>query len=115
MSNVKIGSQWETLVELQTKREYYAMVAIGWDRIAIAGGWDLESRSFLDSVSVWNLRTKEWSTYKMKEARKGCAAVAIEEKLYVFGGWNRDYRRLSSCEYWDLSIDRGTSESVSLS
>ena len=50
----------------------------------------------------------------MKEARIDCAAVSIEEKLYVFGGWNEDNRHLSSCECLDLSVDNDTSESVSI-
>ena len=119
ISKVKIGLEWETLVELPKEREdsarkSYAMVTIGSGRIAIVGGWDDESRSPLKSVLVWNLRTKEWSTYEMKERRESCAAVAIEEKLYVIGGFNENDGRLSSCECLDLSVDSDTSESVSL-
>ena len=99
-------------MELPKPCEFYAMVAIGWDRIAIVGG-ERHGRP-LRSVSVWHVRTKKWSTYEMKEARSACAAVAIEEKLYAFGGWNRDNGDLSSCECLDLSVDSDTSESVSL-
>ena len=89
-------------MELSKQRTLYAMVAIGWDRIAIVGG------------IVVGTETKQWSTYEMKEGRVGCAAVAIKEKIYVFGGYKLGVGRLSSCECLDLSVDNGTSESVSI-
>ena len=62
--------------------------------IAIVGGFDVEFDDAAQSVSVWNFETKEWSTYEMKEARSARAAVAIDEKIYVFGGGSS--ARLSS-------------------
>ena len=72
-------------MELPKHRGFDAMVAIGWDRIAIVGGYTMESMTFLKSLLVWNVQTKQWSNYEMKEARSACAAVAvaIEEKLYT--------------------------------
>ena len=75
MSNVKVkmGSQWETLVELPKERKEDAMVAIGWDRIAIVGGYTMESMTFLKSLLVWNVQTKQWSNDEMKEAHLLCS------------------------------------------
>ena len=65
-------------------------------------------------IAVWSFGTKQWSTCEMKEGRVGCAAVAIKEKIYVFGGYKLGVGRLSSCECLDLSVDSDTSESVSI-
>ena len=82
--NFRIGNEWKTLLKIPKKRYDYAMVAIGNDRIAIVGGW-LDGK-IVDLVDLYNLQSKEWSSFKMKEKRSLCAAVAIDEKLYVFGG-----------------------------
>ena len=86
-------------MEPAKKRYYYAMVAIGNNRIAIVGGESGEG--FLDMVEIYHLKRKEWSSFKMKEKRNDCAAVAIDEKLFVFGGRGVE-GLLSSCEMHDL-------------
>ena len=98
-SKIRIGNEWKPLVELPQERFYYAMVGIGSNRIAIVGGYDGKSK---DCVDTYNLESKEWATFKMKEHREDCAAVAIDEKLFIFGGL-RAYDCLSSCEVHDLS------------
>ena len=45
MLNIKIGSEWETFGEFPKERYYYAMVAIGLDRVAIVGGEDKHIQS----------------------------------------------------------------------
>ena len=53
MSKVKFGSYWEILMELAEPRDKYAMVAIGWDRVALVGGSNHNDRSeYLDSVLI---------------------------------------------------------------
>ena len=61
ISKVKIGLEWETLVELPKERRYYAMVAIGRDSIAIVGGWDLDD---LKSVPKWSIAMVKCSALK---------------------------------------------------
>ena len=60
MSGVKIGLEWETLVELPKERTDYAMVAIGWDRIAIVGGWVVRHNA---------LRSCWYGIYKQRSGR----------------------------------------------
>ena len=88
-------------------RSSYALTAIGNDRIALVGGY--ASGAYLDSVDVWSLSTKAWKTYKMKDKRRNCSAVAIDETLFIFGGFD-GIGRLSSCEMLDLSVEKSESK-----
>ena len=57
-------------MQVEARRSCYALTAIGNDRIAIVGGF--AKGEWLDSVDVWNLSTKKWKSYKMKEKRSDC-------------------------------------------
>ena len=52
---------------------------------------------------MFDLATNEWNPIlNMKEARWGCAACAISDKLYVIGGQiDKDEGYLSSVEVFD--------------
>ena len=66
-SKIRIGNEWKALEKLAKKRHAYAMVAVGNNRIAIVGGQVVGSGEHLDSIDVYHLQTKKWSTYKTKE------------------------------------------------
>ena len=97
-AEIEFGTEWQPLVDLRKKREHYALVAIGSNRVAIVG-----PSNFVD---VWNIQTKAWKSYTLKKKRKRCAAVAIAERLYIFGG-EGDF---SCCEMLDLSVENVKSE-----
>lgn len=101
-------------------RSSFAMVAVGWDRIALVGGRKGCDGEPLDSVLVWNLRTKKWSNHTLKERRCDCAAVAIQEKLYILGGLTFDEEEdqlvdMSSFEMLDLSVESDTAKTRTVS
>ena len=97
-SKIRIGNEWKDLLKLPNQRDWYAMVAIGNNRIALVGG--SIKGEYVDSIDVYNLETKTWSTFCMKEKHGRCAAVAIDEKLFILGGWNGS-QCLSSCKTYD--------------
>ena len=56
-------------------------------------------------INIYDLETREWSSSMlllMNEKRDGFAAAAtIDEKLYIFGGIDKNAEFLySSCEMW---------------
>lgn len=99
-SQIRIGNKWEPFLDLPNKGYGYAMVPIRNNQIAVVGGY--KNGETQDSVDLYNLETGQWSSFKMKERRNYCAAVAIDNELFIFGGWN-GLKRLSSCEMYDLN------------
>ena len=83
------------------------MVAIGEHNIGFVGGchylWRTGAEQTFDTVSVYNLGTKAFWKFNMKEKRCHAAAVVIGNKLLIFGGEvNGTNQCLSSCESHEI-------------
>eukprot|EP00746_Dinoflagellata_sp_MGD_P050011 gnl/MRDRNA2_/MRDRNA2_224738_c0_seq1.p1 gnl/MRDRNA2_/MRDRNA2_224738_c0~~gnl/MRDRNA2_/MRDRNA2_224738_c0_seq1.p1 ORF type:complete len:176 (+),score=26.52 gnl/MRDRNA2_/MRDRNA2_224738_c0_seq1:77-529(+) len=67
------------------------------DKLYAIGGLNCQEDEVLDSVEVFDPSTGLWSSLPpMRAAREGHAAVAIDSKLYVIGGWD-----MASTEVFD--------------
>jgi len=105
--NIRIGMAWQAFSTVPENREAYAMVAIGEHNIGFVGGchylWRTGAEQTFDTVSVYNLGTKAFWKFNMKEKRCHAAAVVIGNKLLIFGGQvNGTNQCLSSCESHEL-------------
>ena len=91
-----INCKWSD-VDIRTKRRRFAVVYY-LDKIFIIGG--LDGRQALNSIGVYDpvSKTLVSSPIKMNEARCGHKVIAYKKKLFVFGGYDKDGRRLNSVE-----------------
>ena len=73
----------------------------GSDKIIVVGGND-KQWNVLSSVEMYDISSCEWTELPaLSQPKYRCAAIVIDDKLYVFGGYSRSY--LSECEVLDLS------------
>ncbi len=87
---------------MSTTREWPAAALLGQD-VYIAGGWNSDSGCL---SSCERLRSGEWTPIaSMNEKRRWSAMVAIDGKLFIFGGLNGG-RFPSSVECYDPERDR---------
>jgi len=59
----------------------------------------------LTSVEILNAQNVWKPLAPLNKKRECCAAVTIENKVFVFGGWNKDDNELNSCEMCDVSLN----------
>ena len=71
-------------------------------KMIVVGGRD-QDRRMLDSVEVYDFARWEWTLLPpLRRPREECAAIVVQNKLYVIGGFS-DGSYLSDCEVLDLS------------
>lgn len=104
MFDIEFASGWQHLAKLPSKRQGHTLVMVGKSSVAVIGGYDTTTTTYLNTVDVWDTRARVWTSFKLNEARGGCAAVSIGNQLYVIGGYNSAKKRLSSMEMIDLSL-----------
>ena len=73
----------------------------GSDKIIVVGGHD-KQHTRLSSVEMYDISSRKWTKLPpFRKPKYNCAAIVVNDKLYVFGGYSRSY--LSECEVLDLS------------
>lgn len=71
-------------------------------KMIVVGGRDRDRR-MLDSVEIYDFARWEWTLLPpLSRPREECAAIVVENKLYVIGGFS-DGSYLSDCEVLDLN------------
>jgi hypothetical protein len=81
------------------KRNQCCASRIG-DNIYVSGGYN-ESGS-LSTVERFNIPTRTWSILpSLLEARSDHISIAVDDRLYVLGGFNRGYDYVKSMEVFD--------------
>ena len=76
------------------------------DKIYVVGGFlQVKHLSSCEVFDPNSSSTKKWSKIpqEMKQGRSGCAAVGIDDKLYVMGGTMDHGHRLASMEVYDTT------------
>jgi hypothetical protein len=93
------------LPKLSSGRIGHSMVAAG-DKIYFIGGYlGLSNRAIAD-LEIFDLSKKAWTRGKsMAYRRSSQTAIALEGKIYVFGGANQKSEPLNSIEIYDIASD----------
>lgn len=81
-----------------------AAVALSATEIMVIGGQDDGTHGHLDTAEVYNVETNQWTLLPgtLSTPRSMCAAVRIEDRVYVMGGTSR-WEILNSCEVLELT------------
>jgi hypothetical protein len=83
--------QWDSSESKLSTWGHGTAIAFG-DTVLFVGGENLSENSVpLDSTMIYNLQNGSWKNNtipRMSSGRSGCAAVTVEESLYVLGGHN---------------------------
>jgi N-acetylneuraminic acid mutarotase len=103
-------NSWDVLKPMPTARVGFG-IALVKDTIYVMGGSDcyfsFNCGNPLDSVEAYDIRTGKWSTKApMPVAKSEVGVVALDGKIYAFGGYNRQRGGLlSSAEVYDTATD----------
>ena len=105
-------NKWTAIPDMEEARHGFAACAIG-NKLYVIGGHDDydddEYDVFLSEIEVFDTISQEWSSLpNMTIERSGCAAVAVGNKIYVFGG-GYNFRDILSCaEVYDVTTQEWT-------
>jgi N-acetylneuraminic acid mutarotase len=100
------GGVWIPAASLNTAR-YYAVASTlkdsnGIEKLYVMGGIGKDHTTILTSVEVYDLATKKWTLIApMRTARFGHTASTLNGKLYVMGGYDKNWNILNSVEVYD--------------
>ena len=83
--------EWEAVSGLDIPRDDFATAVIG-DQIWNFGGMSGDRGSRLDTIEIYNTRTDNWRLYDkvMPESLASFEAAAIGDKVFLFGGLDRN-------------------------
>jgi N-acetylneuraminic acid mutarotase len=85
----------------KTPRRMCGIAMWGSDKIIVVGGHD-KQHTRLSSVEMYDISSRKWTELSpLSQPKWNCAAIVVNHKLYVFGGFNGS--KLSECEVLDLS------------
>jgi N-acetylneuraminic acid mutarotase len=96
-----------TLGTMYNARKNHSTVVCG-SKLIIIGGCDSTEQSILRDVESFDLETTEQVVLaSMQTQRSLFAAVAISDKVYVFGGWGDYENSLKTVETYDMKNPSG--------
>ncbi|KNA10696.1 hypothetical protein SOVF_141860 [Spinacia oleracea] len=96
-----IMNKWFKGSSMIEPRCLFASASSG-DLAYVAGGIGLENKGILNSAERYDPVTRSWEPLpKMRNKRKMCSGVYMDEKFYVFGGQNQIGEVLTSAEVFD--------------
>lgn len=100
-----LATSWTRLdSQPQQHREDCGICSYGQDSVIVVGGHGPTSGDVLTSVERFDFSANQWSSLPdLTIERYACTAIAVNDILYVFGGKNRFYRKLDTCEVLNLS------------
>jgi N-acetylneuraminic acid mutarotase len=99
--SLQFSTSWRGLYSPRQLRQRCGMAMWGSDKILVVGGRD-EQLNDLRNVELYNIFSREWADLPpLRQPKRDCAAIVVNDKLYVFGGYSRWC--LSDCEVLDLS------------
>ena len=87
-------NRWAKIIDFPSHIPYHlegcAITADRGHRMYIVGG--VESGTITDTVLVYDINTgKQCGRTKMRQKRRNCSCIVIDNLLYAGGGWNGDY------------------------
>ena len=97
------GGGWLSCGTMTSARSYMSSVAIG-NNIYTFGG--TESGSVVDKVEMYDTSTESWSSKEeMPSGRYKHTALALQDKVYICGGYNSWGTAVSSIAIYDVDSD----------
>jgi len=99
---------YNVLPSTQIKRWGLSVVYNENHGLVVSGGYSIEQRQHLSTVEIFsnkhNNTEKKWKYLpSMNKKHHHCSSITIENKLFVFGGYNDDESFLSSNEMYDFN------------
>ena len=95
---------------MNSPRQWFGATSTNNGKIYVTGGSSfVKDPVMLSSAEVYDTVSNKWTSLpNMDEKREGCAAVSIDGKVYVVGGYDEHQRYLASCEMFDPDTNRWT-------
>ncbi|XP_077285139.1 kelch-like protein 41b [Arctopsyche grandis] len=105
-------NSWSYLAPMIQARDYHSSIAIR-GKLYIAGGYRLETGTFLDSVESYDPDVNLWTSYcKMPNPRYGVNLCFYRNKLHCIGGHDGKAIQNNTWEYNDLTKNWKTLKST---
>lgn len=89
------ANKWVALPPLPRPRSSHDVVVVG-DTVYVIGGWEMKGRGeepeFFETMEVLDLSASapEWRTVPQPFSRRALIAATLDDKIYVFGGFDAD-------------------------
>ena len=101
------ADKWEQTSDMMMSRAHFPLVYFNGKILAIGG--NSENYGVLDTIESYDIRTKRWTTWSAKLLDKlWChSAIAVDDKLYVFGGLHQ-YNECTTVEMYSAESGQFT-------
>lgn len=103
-----VKAQWNITADMSDSRTEHMAVALGADKVLVAGGWD--GTNNLSSAEVYDHTTDTWTatTNNMSSAHTTAAAVKLADgKVLMIAGWDGS-TNTTVCDLFDPATDTWT-------
>lgn len=90
------GAGWQVRAPMPEPARFGAAVAAVGERVLVAGGCTPENGAVrnLDTILAYDPAADRWENIgRLPEPLRGASAVAVDERLLMFGGYTTEFRR----------------------